>query len=203
MERKINWGLFVYMAVFLMSIDACGQHKKMPRLRNPSGHGFIPCGSCEQPATISSETIISTGEKGERLTISGTVYKADGKTPAEGIILFFYHTDATGHYNQEDDPNDPRLKGWVKTDAKGHYQFTTIKPAPYPQLNTPAHIHVHLFNKNIAENYIDDFWFDGDKLIREADQKRFASLNDFSPIVKLSTNKDGMLTGVRNIRLTQ
>jgi protocatechuate 3,4-dioxygenase beta subunit len=131
------------------------------------------------------------------------VYKADGKTPAEGIILFFYHTDATGHYNQEDDPNDPRLKGWVKTDAKGHYQFTTIKPAPYPQLNTPAHIHVHLFNKNIAENYIDDFWFDGDKLIREADQKRFASLNDFSPIVKLSTNKDGMLTGVRNIRLTQ
>ncbi len=189
------------MVLLFLSTVCNGQHKKMPRLKNPSGHGFIPCGSCEQPANITSETAINLSEKGERLTISGTVYKSDGKTPASGIILFFYHTDATGHYNDEDDPNDPRLKGWVKTDSKGRYKFTTIKPAPYPQLTTPAHIHVHLFNKDLPENYIDDFWFTGDKLIKDTERKRFASMGDFSPIVALAKDKSGTLVGTRNIRL--
>jgi protocatechuate 3,4-dioxygenase beta subunit len=192
--------VFIVLLLFL-SIVSFGQHKKMPKLKNPSGQGFIPCGSCEQPSNIASETTISIGEKGEPLTISGTVYKADGKTPASGIILFFYHTDATGHYNNEDDPNDPRLKGWVKTGADGHYKFTTIKPAPYPKLTTPAHIHVHLFNKDLPENYIDDFWFTGDTLIKDSEKKRFESLGNFSPIVMLTRDTEGMLNGTRNIRL--
>lgn len=205
--KKINQDLlgrtFIFIALLVLSIASYGQHKKMPRLKNPSGHGFIPCGSCEQPSNIASETTISVGEKGERLTMSGTVYKLNGKTPAGGIILFFYHTDATGHYNNEDDPNDPRLKGWVKTDVNGHYKFTTIKPAPYPQLSTPTHIHVHLFNKDLLENYIDDFWFTGDRLIKDSEKRRFESMSDFSSIVTLTKDKDGMLIGTRNIRLNK
>jgi protocatechuate 3,4-dioxygenase beta subunit len=88
---------FLVILLLLSGYSSVGQHKKMPRLKNPSGQGFIPCGSCEQPPSITSETAISIGERGERLKISGTVFKADGKTPASGVIIFFYHTDATGH----------------------------------------------------------------------------------------------------------
>ncbi len=189
------------MALTLIVCNVVAQHKKMPKLKNPQGQGFIPCGSCEQPSTILSETNISLNEEGERLTISGVVYEADGKTPAAGLTLFFYHTDSKGHYNNEDDPNDPRLKGWVKTDSKGHYKFTTIKPAPYPSLKTPAHIHVHRFSKVLSEKWMEDYWFEGDKLIKESDLKKYSSLGDFSPIVKLTKDKDGVLKGTRNIIL--
>ncbi len=192
--------IFVLTLLF-SSLVSHGQHQKMPKVKNPSGQGFIPCGSCEQPSSIAAETTISLGEKGDRLAISGTVFKADGKTPANGIILFFYHTDATGHYNTEDDPNDPRLKGWVKTDTNGHYKFTTIKPAPYPQRSVPAHIHVHLFNKDLPENWIDDFWFMGDPFIKDSDKIEFESRGDFSPIVRLTKGDDGVLKGTRNILL--
>ena len=204
MQRLIQFLLtrtFIFIALLAFNIVSFGQHTKMPRIKNPSGHGFIPCGSCQPPSTIPSETTIGVEENGERLALSGRVYMPDGITPVGGIILFFYHTDATGHYNNEDDPNDPRLKGWVKTDIKGHYKFTTIKPAPYPQLNTPAHIHVHLFNKDLPENYIDDFWFAGDRLIKDTDKRKYESMGDFSPIVTLTKDKDGVLIGTRNIRL--
>ncbi|MBS1509088.1 MAG: hypothetical protein JSS79_20790 [Bacteroidetes bacterium] len=197
---KIPNRLFLITTITIASFTAWSQQKKMPKIKNPSGQGFIPCGSCEQPSTISFETTIAQDEPGERLTLSGTIFKSDGKTPAPDIILFFYHTDATGHYNPEDDPNNPRLKGWVKTNALGQYVFHTLKPAPYPTLKTPAHIHVHLFSKELAENWIDDFWFEGDRLIKESDNSRFSKLGEFSPIVKLVKGKNG-LTGVRNIKL--
>src|SRR6185312_2403790 len=42
-------------------------------------------------------TIVGPDEPGEPLTISGTIYAPDGHTPLEGITLWVYHTDATGH----------------------------------------------------------------------------------------------------------
>jgi hypothetical protein len=65
--------LFIAAALVVLCSVSYGQHKKMPKLKNPSGNGFIPCGSCEQPSNISSETTISQTEKGDRLTISGTL----------------------------------------------------------------------------------------------------------------------------------
>lgn len=39
--------------------------------------------------------IPTRGEAGERLTVEGTVYR-DGKTPAAGVLLYAYHTNAGG-----------------------------------------------------------------------------------------------------------
>ena len=51
------------------------------------------------PKSLSWETTIAgKSEPGEPLEMSGTIFGADGKTPASGIILYVYHTDATGHY---------------------------------------------------------------------------------------------------------
>jgi protocatechuate 3,4-dioxygenase beta subunit len=76
------------------------------------------------------------------LVIHGRVFREDGRTPAPDILVFAYHTDARGHYDvPSSGPHSWRLRGWVKTDAQGRFQFTTIRPAPYPNRNTAAHVH--------------------------------------------------------------
>jgi len=48
----------------------------------------------------------------------------------------------------------------------GKYSIYTIKPAPYPNENIPAHIHTSIKEPNIDnEYYIDEFVFDDDKLL--------------------------------------
>lgn len=140
-------------------------------------------------------------ERGEPLVMRGTVYMADGRTPAPNIVVFVYHTDATGHYNQPDSVWNPRLRGWMRTGADGKYEFHTIKPAAYPNHTEPAHIHVHVYGEGIPEHFLDDYWFEGDSLLKP-DQKANAQAmgGNFSNIVKLTRDGPGWV-GVRDLRL--
>ena len=110
-------------------------------------------------------------EKGQKLIVTGTVYKIDGKTPAPGVIVYYHHTDHEGYYSPgpnkpEDQTRHGHLRGWVKTDASGKYTLFTNRPAPYPNENLPAHIHLIIKEPNIKNEYwIDDLVFDDDKLL--------------------------------------
>jgi protocatechuate 3,4-dioxygenase beta subunit len=86
------------------------------------------------PAQLQAETTIAgPDEAGERLTINGTIFQKDGRTPAEGVILYLYHTDAAAKYSpgkhQTQAKEHGRLRGWVKTGAEWKYVFHTILPA--------------------------------------------------------------------------
>ncbi len=147
-------------------------------------------------------TIPPKDEPGEPLKMSGIIYKPDGKTPAEGIVLYVYHTDATGYYCKDDDPYNPRLRGWMKTGKDGKYEFRTIKPAPYPHRTTPAHIHAQIYGSQITEYSIDDYWFEGDAFITpEQKAKLLTGRGGYNSIIKLNRNVEGILMGVRNIKL--
>ena len=51
----------------------------------------------EIPSTIKSDvTLIGATEPGEKLEISGVIYKSDGKTPAPNVILYVYQTAKSG-----------------------------------------------------------------------------------------------------------
>lgn len=111
-------------------------------------------------------TLTSQNEPGERLTVSGVVYGADGK-PLAGASVYVYHTDATGRYTPgpQDDNRNPRLRGYLRTDAQGRYEYTTIKPAPYPGENgPPAHIHYHV-NAPGHQERVFEIIFEGDPRI--------------------------------------
>lgn len=170
-------------------------------MRTPAG-GRAICAKCEVPANLaSSATLIARGEPGGPMEITGTIYQQDGHTPAANVVLFVYHTDASGHYDPEDDPFAPRIRGWLRTGADGHYGFRTIRPAPYPDHSEPAHIHVHIWSDTMPEHFLPEYWFAGDPFIRPADAARFRGLGRFSPIVTLTRGSDGVWRGVRDIRL--
>lgn len=101
-------------------------------------------------------------EPGEPLVVSGTVYQSDGKTPAAGIAVYVYHTDAEGYYRKGANSSDnPRIKGTMKTNSEGKYEFRTIKPGAYPGGGNPAHIHYVLSGKDITKQN-DEVMFEGD-----------------------------------------
>jgi protocatechuate 3,4-dioxygenase, beta subunit len=106
---------------------------------------------------------------GTKLAVNGIVYKPDG-TPAAGVIIYIYHTDQTGVYPAKGDEKGwakrhGYLRGWMKTNEKGEYKFFTLRPAPYPGGNNPAHIHVTIKEPGKNEYWIDEYVFDDDPLL--------------------------------------
>src|SRR5256714_15153703 len=149
----------------------------------PTLSGGAPCGSCNAPEKLSWKTVIPPEkEPGEPLIITGKVFQPDGKTPAEGMVLWIYHTDRTGYYNEQDDASHPRLNGWMKIGADGKYEFRTIRPGAYPHRSTPAHIHAHVYGPGDSERSIDEFWFKDDPRINDAELKRQAD-NGGRPVI--------------------
>ena len=196
MRTAVTWVLAAWAAA---GSEAAGQ-ERFPTV--PSLQGQMPCGSCRPPAAIATRaTFAPESEPGERLVMSGTVFDTDGVTPAPGITIFAYHTDAKGHYNSPDDALNPRLHGWVRADKDGRYEFRTIRPAPYPQVTTPAHIHVHVYGPGRPEWFIPEYFFEGDPLIPARDRDQPARLGRFSPVVRLTRDADGIWQGQRDIRL--
>jgi len=147
--------------------------------------------------------LADANEPGEPVEISGTIYQVDGTTPAANVILYVYHTDATGLYapgpGQTDARRHGRLRGWMKTDASGRYKFHSLKPAAYPGRAIPAHIHPIIKEPDKNEYYIDEYRFEDDPLLtageRAKEEKRGGS-----GIIKL-TRQNGVWVGRRDIVL--
>lgn len=97
----------------------------------------------EAPAGAPSTGQLSPqGEPGQPLTVNGTVVGPDG-APVGGASLYIYQTDHEGYYGVKpaSDNRNPRLKLFLRSDAKGAFSFTTVKPGSYPNSRIPAHIH--------------------------------------------------------------
>lgn len=196
---------------FLMLVSSCGSNPKANESNGQTTEEKLPdcqwCGAMDAPADLSWQAYIADmNEPGAPLTLSGQVFMPDGKTPAEGITVYAYHTNTKGAYEKKGNEtgNGKRhghLRGWAKTNADGKYQFVTIRPAPYPSHNEPAHIHMTLSGKGIKEYWINSTWFEGDSLITEALKAKLKPNNGFSNIIPLKKTPTGEWQGTRNITL--
>ncbi|HYN84252.1 MAG TPA: hypothetical protein VER32_03300 [Pyrinomonadaceae bacterium] len=180
---------------------------------------LLGCGSRGAPVSLASATpappepdlksltwrtkIVGDDEPGEPLLVAGRIFAADGRTPLEGVRLYFYHTDARGIYSERDGegPPDPRIKGWLKTDAEGRYEFRTIKPASYPNSRIPAHVHAKATPPGGAEQWIEEFWFEGDPHLGAQAIAAARAAGQFSNIMAIRRGPDRVLNCARDIRL--
>jgi protocatechuate 3,4-dioxygenase beta subunit len=139
--------------------------------------------------------LVGKDEPGEPLVVSGTIYQPDGRTPAPGVGLFGYHTDADGYYSRpQSDPRRARIRGRLTTDERGWYGIRTILPGHYPGRGNPRHIHVHVAAPGYPEHWIDSFLFAGDPYLTEP------SPAAFSHIMRMR-REGGTWRGMRDIRL--
>ena len=175
LQHKL-FGHVLLLACFLGFQSCNGQSNGTPQKKNSGRIGGF-CDGCElmyvgMPAQIKPvDTSAGWHEKGQKLLVTGTVYQLDGKTPAPNVVIYYWQTDHNGYYSPR--PNlDARAKkhghirGWVKTDARGKYSIYTVRPAPYPNEDMPAHIHLAVKEPQLdQEYYIDELVFDDDPLL--------------------------------------
>lgn len=158
------------------------------------------CGAKDVPTSVSWKTSLSdpTGN-GKPIKIAGTVYQADGKTPAGDTLIYFYHTDTEGIYGRRGQHRHGHFRGWLLTDKKGRYEFDTIMPASYPNSRNPAHIHMTVTDVDRKEDWIDSILFEGDPFITSS--QRRVGKGGFNPILSLGKDPTGKLVGLRDIML--
>jgi protocatechuate 3,4-dioxygenase, beta subunit len=170
-------------ATCCIAIAACGQqNRQSPGPADITVGG--PCEGCEaiyeSPASFStlknSCWLPDWNEKGTKLAVNGVVYNADS-TPAAGVIIYIYHTDQKGVYPQKGNEKGwakrhGYLRGWMKTNEKGEYEFFTLKPMPYPGRAFAAHIHVTIKEPGKQEYWIDEFVFEDDPLLTSAERNK-------------------------------
>ena len=159
-------------------------------------------GAIEAPADVSWKTTLANEkEEGIPILISGTIYQADGKTPAPNVLIYLYHTDIKGYYGRDDEPRHGRFRGWMLTDEKGRYEFRSIKPASYPDTTIASHIHMTLTSKSFKEDSVDSILFEGDKFISVSERNNAGKKGGFNPILKFEKDANGIMRGVRDIQL--
>lgn len=175
----------------------------LARLRqNAQGRSAEGMGAIDVPDNVSWRTTFPVNaDDGEAMIISGTVYKADGKTVASNTLIYFYHTDKFGIYGRQGQPQHGRFRGWMLTDARGRYEFASIRPASYPNSTQSQHVHMTLTTTEAREDWIDSILFEGDRFLTTRERESSGRRGGFNPIVKLERGKDGLMHAVRDIKL--
>lgn len=95
------------------------------------------------------------GRKGDRLRLHGKVVNVEG-TPIPNTIINFWQSDEVGNY----DMLGHYLHGYVITDAKGEYEFTTIVPACYEPRDAQ---HIHVKVQGVSQPLTTQLYFSNDE----------------------------------------
>jgi protocatechuate 3,4-dioxygenase beta subunit len=176
----------------------------LARLRkNAQPRGAEAMGAIDVPDDVSWKMAFPVNkDDGEPMVISGTVYQRDGKMPAPNTLIYFYHTDKYGIYGRDGQPKHGRFRGWMLSDTKGRYEFSSIRPASYPNSTQSQHVHMTITSAESREDWIDSILFEGDRLITSREREWSGKRGGFNPIVTLEKSKDGISRAIRDIQLT-
>lgn len=149
---------------FSMALSACTSAWSQTNEPRPPKPNEIAPASAPAKTTISDAT-----EPGDGLVVTGTITGEDGK-PLSSASIYAYHTDANGHYDPDEPPDrqgPPRLKGYMRSDVNGHYEFRTIRPAPYPNSPIPAHVHYVISMAGYKDIFLEMLFSDDPRITDE------------------------------------
>lgn len=197
--------LTVILLTVLMSSCANSQNQDTARLVGG------PCEGCEaifeygDRKLTSVDTLPDFNDQGPKIKITGTIYQNDGKTPAQDVIFYIYHTDQNGIYATRGDKTSwakrhGYIRGWIKTDSNGQYAFYTLKPGVYPDRSSPAHIHPTILEPNGKYYWLGSYHFKGDSLLTDKEINPDSPRGGSSGLLTLRKEGD-LLVGTRDIVL--
>lgn len=160
----------LYLLIALILFSSCIKSQNNKETLNHIGG---PCEGCEAIYEYGDnrlknvDTLADFNNSNHKIKVTGTVYQKDGKTPAEDVIIYIYHTNEKGIYPSTSESKGWErrhgyLRGWIKTNKDGKYAFYTLRPASYPNTTMPQHIHVTVKEPDKNEYYLDDFYFEDD-----------------------------------------
>lgn len=135
------------------------------------------------PNAVFRSNLVPKGMSGDPVRVSGQVLSTDG-TPLANATLHVWVADPQGRYDNQDDAGDPvvlpagglRLRGRIRTDARGRYSFRCLRPGNYPLVGEsvdtrPSHIHVRVdaagFDTLVTQLYFQDDGFNEHDIPRE------------------------------------
>ena len=199
-----------YLGILLLTFFtvSCKGQSNSEVDRNVGG----PCQDCEALLDYeilnitpkATDTLPGFFENEPKIKITGTIFRKDGKTPAQNVLLYLYQVDRDGIYKPSNTPigwekRHGQYRAWLKTGKDGKFVFYTFRPAPYPEMSEPEHIHIYIKEPNTIPYYIDNYLFESDPTLTE-DIKKSEKNRGGSGIVKLE-KENGIWTANRNIIL--
>lgn len=143
-----------------------------------------------RPRTMSSSSEIAPPrEPGRRFIIRGQVFRPDGLTPANDVIVHAYHRDSRGFDFGPGDTALPtwRLQGWAKTDGDGLFVFHTIRPAPDHMGREGAHVHFTLETGEFGRQWAHTLFLADDPLVTEQQRRQSSEQGQFGWVRSVST----------------
>lgn len=171
------------------------------------------CEGCEAvfeglPAEPASRSRLAPPqEPGAPMIIDGVVRDARGRV-VPGVIVYAYHTNQAGVYPRARDvalhsaaARHGRLRGWARTDERGRYQFTTIRPGGYPGTDIPEHVHLHVIEPGRCTYYIDDVLFDDDPRLTARHRRQLLTGRGGNGLAKPVRDPEGRWRVTRDIIL--
>ena len=147
------------------------------------------------------DTIPDFATKKNKLKIVGTIYESDGVTPAKNVLLFIHQADENGNFELKR-YNKKRYvhhRGWIRTDADGHYTFYTFVPGKYIYGNELKQILPIVKEPGKPEYKIETFLFDDDPLLTNKRSK--VKRKDVSDRILKLDKKEGLFVAKRDIIL--
>jgi catechol 1,2-dioxygenase len=99
------------------------------------------------PAVTAEEAAAeAAARRGTPLIIGGKIYADDCRTPLPGALVQVWQTDAKGEYGPGHRTGNLRccyLSASLRSDPRGRYVITTIRPGHYRGDDPPPPAHIH------------------------------------------------------------
>lgn len=179
--------VIVFVAILTLSVSAKAQNVvQLSDLADISYHDRHPIYDYNVDQLTSIDSIPDFESKTQKLKITGTIYKNDGKTPASDVIMYIEHADEDGDFDLRTS-NDKRYtyhRGWIQTNASGEYTFYTFIPGGDRRYNQLQQLFPTIKETGREFYNLESFLFDFDPLLTKSCRKKIAKKGDVSRILK-------------------
>lgn len=168
---------------------------------------FAPIDQSSLKILDNTATILCDNSKKEKLKITGTVYEADGVTPAKNTVLYFEQANEDGEYEliTKNGVQYLNQSAVIKTDENGQYTLDTFvpgytrKPLTYPSTSRPKHIHVYVVENGSIAYELPALVFHDDSALSKFCKRRLVKKGQDNLIVTQKENN--ILIASKDIKL--